>query len=211
MKEKMIVPAIIGKTQKELDDRLSKVLPFFDLVQLDVMDNRFVPNASLFFDFKLPETTCRFEAHLMVADPEQWIEDHWQKVDMILVHYESCSNPETIIHKVKQKGKQVGFVINPETPIQKLSGFLDELDQVLVMTVNPGFYGSQFLPEMAEKISALRDLKPNLNIEVDGGVTPSTIGLVDRAGANMFVSGSYIVKSSDVQEAIDTLKTQIQK
>ena len=207
--EKTIIPAIIAKTQDELDDRLTKVIDFVKLIQLDIMDNKFVPNSSLDFDFKLSKTTCRFEAHLMIENPKQWIEDNWKKVDMILVHYESCKDPESIIKDVKKKGKQIGFVLNPETSIQKLSPFLNDIDQVLIMTVNPGFYGSPFLPEMLEKISTLRSMKPGLNIEVDGGITDSTIGLVDKAGANMFVSGSYIVKSPNVQEAISTLKNQI--
>jgi ribulose-phosphate 3-epimerase len=210
-KEKKIIPAIIAENQNELNERLSKVMKFVDLIQLDIMDNKFVPNVSLFFDFALPKTSSRFEAHLMIAKPEEWIEDNWRKVDTILVHYESCNNPDIIIKKVKQHKKQIGFVINPETPIKSLGSYLDEIDQVLIMTVNPGFYGSPFLPEMLDKISALRDMKPNLNIEVDGGITPATIGSVDKAGANMFVSGSYIVKSQNVMEAIDNLRNQLEE
>jgi ribulose-phosphate 3-epimerase len=107
---------------------------------------------------------------------------------------------------VKTAGKKIGFVLNPKTPISKLTGFLNDIDQVLIMTVNPGFYGSPFLPEMLEKISDLRKLKPKLDIEVDGGITDKTIGLVDKVGANMFVSGSYVVKSDNVEEAINSLK-----
>ena len=203
---KKIVPAIIAKNQNELNERLLKVKKYVDLVQLDVMDNKFVPNTSLFFDFSLPETKCQFEAHLMVQDPEDWIEKYGYKVDTVLVHYESCNNPKKMIEQVKTDGKKIGFVLNPETPISKLTGFLNDIDQVLIMTVNPGFYGSPFLPEMLQKISDLRILKPKLDIEVDGGITDKTIGLVDKAGANMFVSGSYIVKSDNVEEAINSLK-----
>jgi ribulose-phosphate 3-epimerase len=209
-KEKMIIPAIIAKNQNELDDRLSKVMKFADIIQLDIMDNKFVPNMSLFFDFILPKTSSRFEAHLMIDDPEKWIENNWRKVDTILVHYESCNNPDNIIKKVKQHRKQIGFVVNPETPIKVLDSYLDEIDQVLIMTVNPGFYGSRFLLEMLDKISVLREMKPNLNIEVDGGITPATIGFVDKAGANMFVSGSYIVKSQNVMEAMNSLRDQLE-
>ena len=203
---KKIVPAIIAKNQNELNERLLKVKKYVDLVQLDVMDNKFVPNTSLFFDFSLPKTKCQFEAHLMVQDPEDWIEKYGYKVDTVLVHYESCNNPKKMIEQVKTDGKKIGFVLNPETPISKLTGFLNDIDQVLIMTVNPGFYGSPFLPEMLQKISDLRILKPKLDIEVDGGITDKTIGLVDKAGANMFVSGSYIVKSDNAEEAINSLK-----
>ena len=203
---KKIVPAIIAKNQNELNERLLKVKKYVDLVQLDVMDNKFVPNTSLFFDFFLPKTKCQFEAHLMVQDPEDWIEKYGYKVDTVLVHYESCNNPKKMIEQVKTDGKKIGFVLNPETPISKITGFLNDIDQVLIMTVNPGFYGSPFLSEMLQKISDLRILKPRLDIEVDGGITNKTISFVDKAGANMFVSGSYIVKSDNVEEAINSLK-----
>lgn len=207
--KKEIIPAIIAKDQNELDEKLSKVVKFFNLVQLDIMDNKFVPNKSLFFDFSLPSTKCLFEAHLMVQDPEEWIEKNGNKVDTILVHFESKYNPKSIIDLVKKRGKKFGFVLNPETSVDKISSFIDELDQVLIMTVNPGFYGSPFLPEMIEKIRKIREMKTNIDIEVDGGITEKTIGLVDEAGANMFVSGSYIVKSENILKAISNLKNKL--
>jgi len=207
--KKEIIPAIIAKDQNELDEKLSKVVKFFNLVQLDIMDNKFVPNKSLFFDFSLPSTKCLFEAHLMVQDPEEWIEKNGNKVDTILVHFESKYNPKSIIDLVKKRGKKFGFVLNPKTSVDKISSFIDELDQVLIMTVNPGFYGSPFLPEMIEKIRKIREMKTNIDIEVDGGITEKTIGLVDEAGANMFVSGSYIVKSENILKAISNLKNKL--
>lgn len=208
--KKKIIPAIIAKTQEELDDLLSKVTHLVDIVQLDIMDNKFVPNISLFFDFKIPETSCLLEAHLMIMDPEKWIKENWKKVDTILVHYESCNNYDQIISDVKNKGKKIGFVLNPETPVQSLTNFIDDIDQVLIMTVNPGFYGSPFVPEMLDKIKELRNMKPDLNIEVDGGITDKTIDLVDKAGANMFVSGSYIMKAENVNEPISNLKKHVE-
>jgi len=208
--KKKIVPAIIAKNQTELNASLSKVLDYFDLVQLDIMDNRFVPNTSLFFNFSLPKSKCKYEAHLMIKDPQDWIEKNIDKVDTVLVHFESDYNPDKIIDFVKKHNKKFGFVLNPETPIEKLTEFMDDLDQVLIMTVNPGFYGSPFLPEMLEKIKKLREMKNTLDIEVDGGVTDKTIGLVNEAGANIFVSGSYIVKSDDIKGAINNLKKIIQ-
>ena len=208
--KKKIVPAIIAKNQTELNASLSKVLDYFDLVQLDIMDNKFVPNTSLFFNFSLPKSKCKYEAHLMIKDPQDWIEKNIDKVDTVLVHFESDYNPDKIIDFVKKHNKKFGFVLNPETPIEKLKEFMDDLDQVLIMTVNPGFYGSPFLPEMLEKIKKLREMKNTLDIEVDGGVTDKTIGLVNEAGANIFVSGSYIVKSDDIKGAINNLKKIIQ-
>ncbi len=142
----------------------------------------------------------------MIEKPEKWIENNWQKVDTILVHYESCTDPKGIISNVKNKGKKIGFVLNPETPIEKLTSFIDDIDQVLIMIVNPGFYGSPFLPEMLDKIKELRNLKPDLDVEVDGGVTDKTIALVDKAGANLFVSDSHIMKAENVKDSINKLK-----
>ena len=206
----MIIPAIIAKNQDELDERLSKVIDYVNIIQLDFMDNDFVPNSSLFFDFQLPDNKVEYEAHLMVSKPENWIEKHIEKVDTILIHYESQYDIKNIIQTVKEKEKRIGFVLNPETSIDQISHILDDIDQVLIMTVNPGFYGSPFLPETMEKISDLRKLKKSLDIEVDGGITDKTIQEPYLAGANLFVSGSYIVKSENVEKSIQTLENLIQ-
>ncbi|MFO8078099.1 MAG: ribulose-phosphate 3-epimerase [Thermoplasmatota archaeon] len=206
-----IIPAIIAKNQEELSKNINKVINFVDWIQLDIMDDQFVPNTSLFFDFQLPSQPCSYEAHLMVQHPEEWIEKHIEKVDTVLVHYESDFDMKKIISLVKQKNKKIGFVINPETPVNVLFEVLDEIDQVLIMTVKPGFYGSTFLPEMAGKIRELRKRKPSFDIEVDGGITPESIALVHEAGANLFVSGSFIVKADNPAESIETLKEIIKK
>ena len=203
---KEIIPAIIAKTQEELYGRLLRVKDYVNTVQLDVMDDIFVPNTSLFFDFDLKGIDLSYEAHLMVQKPEEWIKNYAHKVDTILVHYESTYDAEQVIKTVKNLGKRIGFVLNPETPASKLDPVIENIDQVLVMTVNPGFYGSPFLPEMTEKIQTLRLKNPDLDIEVDGGITDKTIKTVCDAGANLFVSGSYIVKSDNVKRAIDSLE-----
>lgn len=207
--KKKIIPAIIAKTQKELDELLSKVEDYSELVQLDIIDGTFVPNSSLDFDFGVSDRKISFEAHLMIADPMEWIEKYWWKVDTIIVHFETYDKPEDIISLVKNKGKKIGFAIIPETAIDNVKAYLDDIDQLLIMTVNPGFYGSKFLPDTISKIREARTIKPNLDIEVDGGVTPDTIKLINDAGANMFVSGSYILKSNGVKESIDTLENLI--
>jgi ribulose-phosphate 3-epimerase len=207
---KLIIPAIIGKTQKELDELLNKVEDYSKLVQLDIMDEKFVPSSSLDFDFDVSGTNLSFEAHLMIIDPMEWIKKNWWKVDTIIVHFETTDIPDDIISFVKNKGKKIGFAINPQTAIDNVKAYLDDIDQLLIMTVNPGFYGSKFLPDTISKISEARKIKPNLDIEVDGGVAPDTIKLINDAGANMFVSGSYILKSNDVKGSIDTLKNLVQ-
>jgi len=205
--KKFVIPAIIAKNQEELDQGIKKVQNFVEIIQLDFMDGVFVPNHSIDFDFKIPKIDCLFEAHLMVKNPLEWIVKHCSKIDMILTHFETLINPQKIIDVIRNEGNRIGFVLNPETPTDELFDYLDQLDQVLLMTVNPGFYGSPFIPEIVNKISELREIAPKLDIEVDGGITDKTIDIVDKAGANLFVSGSYILKSKNIKEAFDKLNT----
>jgi ribulose-phosphate 3-epimerase len=201
---KQIIPSIIARTQEELDYRLDKV-DFSPVIHLDVMDGKFVDNSSLDFDFNLFKIDHIFEAHLMIENPEEWIGKNWNKVDAIFVHIESCENPAAVINMIRDKGKRVGFVLNPKTSVDNIADFLGDIDQVLVMTVNPGFYGSRFLPEVLHKVKQLRALKPDLDIEVDGGINDKTIEEVLDAGANLFVSGSYIMNADDPQKVLDEL------
>lgn len=201
-----IIPAIIAESQDELSEKVKLVKAHAKLIQLDIMDGIFVQNKSLDFDFKLPRTGCKFEAHLMVKNPDKWVKDNWQKADIILIPIESCKNPWQLISFLKTHKKKVGFALNPETPLRKIKDFLDDIDRVLIMTVNPGFYGSKFLPETLEKVRQLGKLKPKMNIEVDGGINPETITMARSAGANLFVSGSYIMNSPNPKEAIENLQ-----
>jgi ribulose-phosphate 3-epimerase len=203
--KKTIVPAVIAKSQDELERILDKIGDHAGLIQLDIMDGKFVPNHSLHFDFQLPQKKFIYEAHLMVDSPDDWIGSFGKKVDTIIVHFESASFSRKTIRSIKTKGKKAALAVNPETEIENVFDYLDDLDQILIMTVNPGFYGSPFLPEVKGKISRLRTMKPDLDIEVDGGIGPETIALVNEAGANLFVSGSYLVKSNNLQERITLL------
>ena len=206
MRVKM-VPAVIAESQEELSERIKFVRASADVIQLDIMDGIFVPNRSIDFDFKLPRIRCRFEAHLMIRNPDKWVKDNWEKADTILIPIESCKNPRQLISFLKAHRKKVGFVLNPETPLKRLKDYLDDIDQVLIMTVNPGFYGAKFLPETLVKVRELRKLKPRMDIEVDGGINPETIKMAFEAGANLFVSGSYIMNSQNPKEAINKLKS----
>ena len=207
--KKVIIPAVIAKSQKELDGIFSKIKDSACLLQLDIMDSKFVPNSSLDFDFKLPQKKYKFEAHLMVEYPEKWVDENWEKVDIIIAHFESVKNPGKIIESVRKKEKKVAFALNPETDVEQIEKYLDDIDQVLIMTVHPGFYGSKFLPKTLNKVRWLRELRPDLDIEVDGGIKPGTIEEVSKAGANMFVSGSFIINSADIKESIKILENKI--
>ena len=202
---KEIVPAIIAKSQEELDGAIAKIKGFAGRVQLDVMDGKFVRNTSFLFDFKLPPLKAMLEAHLMVDHPLVWVEKHASKVDLILFHKESKDPAAEVIRAVKVRKRKVGIVINPDTPVKDIAGVLELVDQVLVMTVHPGFYGSPFVPDALEKVTRLRKLMPQLAIEVDGGITDKTIVKAAEAGANLFVSGSFILRSDNPKKAFALL------
>jgi ribulose-phosphate 3-epimerase len=204
-----VIPSIIAKSQKELVDKIERVWEFADNIHLDIMDGVFVSDVSLNFDFKLPQRgsldkNLFFEAHLMLQNPWKWIKQNWEKVDTILAPIESSKNHLEIINFLKGK-REFGFALNPETPLEEVVEYLDQIDRILIMTVNPGFYGSTFLPEVLEKVRDLRKLKPSLNIEVDGGINQKTIKLARNAGANLLVSGSYIMYSKDAKESFNNL------
>lgn len=203
--KKSIVPAVIAKNQNELDEIFQKISGHSERVQLDIMDGNFVPNHSLDFDMRLPQGKFRYEAHLMVDDPNGWIKAFGNQVDIIIAHFESATTSPKTITAIKSLGKKAALALNPETEIDQISEYLDSLDQVLIMTVHPGFYGSPFLPEVMGKIKKLRQMRPQMDIEVDGGIKPETIEIVDAAGANLFVSGSYLVKSDNIGERIGIL------
>jgi ribulose-phosphate 3-epimerase len=208
--KKIIVPAVIAKNQEELEGILDKISGHANLVQLDIMDGEFVSNHSLDFDFQLPQGKHAYEAHLMINEPDEWIESSGKMVDTIIAHFESPGTSPNTIHLIKKIGKIAALALNPETEIEQVADYIDDLDQVLIMTVNPGFYGSPFLPEVMGKIKQLRKMKSVLDVEVDGGITPETIEMVDEAGANLFVSGSYLVKSDNMKERINILYRMVQ-
>ncbi|MFC1686061.1 ribulose-phosphate 3-epimerase [Nanoarchaeota archaeon] len=207
--KKVIIPAIIAKTQKEFNEKINNVKNHVSLIQLDVMDGKFVENKSIDFNFKLPKTKCKYEAHLMIKNPEAWIKKHHKKVDTVLIHYQSTKNLPNALNLAKDKKLKVGIALNPEVKVSKIEPYLDYIDQVLILTVHPGAYGAKFLPKNLEKVKRLRKLKPKLNIEVDGGISPKTIKQVSKAGTNLFISGSYIVNAESVPKALKTLNSSM--
>lgn len=205
--KKEIIPSIIAKSQDELDERISKVRDDFSMLQLDVMDGEFVKNKSLDFDFELPKE-LKYEAHLMVRNIISWIEKHGTEVDRIIFHFEAAGKDvDKIIKLIRDKKKNVGIAINPLTEISEIKPYLELVDMVLVMTVNPEGYGGKFLPLTLKKVESLRKLKPGLNIEVDGGINDETIALASVAGANMFISGSYLQESKNIKRSLTLLES----
>ena len=203
---KRIIPAIIASSQKELETKLNKVKNLSPWIQLDVMDGLFVKNRSLDFDFKLPKLKCKREAHLMIKNPETWIKKNAEKVNTIIIHYESTKNLNKAITLIKKKKKKVGIAINPETSINKIKKYVKNINLVLIMTVHPGKYGSAFLPKTLLKVKQLRKMQPKLEIEIDGGINPITAKKARDAGANRFAIGSYFMHARNAKKAMNTLK-----
>jgi ribulose-phosphate 3-epimerase len=202
---KVIIPSIIAKNQKELEKRIKKVKNSAKWLQLDVMDGKFVKNSSINFDFSLPKTKCRYEAHLMVKNSESWIEKNAKKVNTIIFPIESAKDPDKLIKLIKNKKKKTGMSLNPRTKIDRIKKYLKKVDLILFMTVNPGKYGAKFLPSVLKKIKELRKIS-KIEVEVDGGINPKTIGKASKAGANRFVVGSYLQKAGKVNKAVRKLE-----
>lgn len=176
----------------------------------------FVPNISIGAPVvkclrkKIPDAF--FDLHMMVSEPEKWVDDIADAgANQYTFHLEATSNPEALIKQIKDKGMKVGMAIKPKTPVEAVLPYVDQVDMILVMTVEPGFGGQKFMSDMMPKVKMLRVKYPNLDIEVDGGLSPDTIEEAAEAGANMIVSGSAVVKSTDPKSVIDTLRASVVK
>lgn len=185
-----------------------------DYLHIDVMDGTFVPNISfgpMVFGALRPMTNLVFDCHLMVQDPERYVEATAQAgADIITVHYEATKHIHRVIQQIKSLGKKAGVVINPGTPVAALDSVLPEVDLVLIMTVNPGFGGQSFIESTLTKIAKLKALREehqyHYEIEVDGGVNAETGRKCLDAGADVLVAGSYIFNQTDRKAAIDSLR-----
>jgi len=203
-----IIPTILVKTFEEVKERIKLVENYVDWVQLDIMDGVFVENLTWNNpeDLKDFKTKVKLEAHLMVKNPEKIIDSWLEVVDRIIVHYESSEKIQEIINKVHKNGKQIGVALNPETSIEVAKPFLNDLDLILLMSVQPGKGGQEFELEILEKIRNLRNIWPGGNIEVDGGVSDKNIKEIFNAGANLFCVGTYVYQSGDIKQVINKLK-----
>ncbi|HFB83801.1 MAG TPA: ribulose-phosphate 3-epimerase, partial [Thermodesulfatator sp.] len=185
-----------------------------DVIHIDVMDGHFVPNLTigpLVVRAIRPTTELPFDVHLMIEAPERYIEDFAEAgADWISVHVETCPHLHRTIQQIKSLGKWAGVAINPATPLEALDYILEEIDYVLIMSVNPGFGGQSFIPSSLRKIARLRELISqrglSVAIEVDGGINLSTISQVSLAGAEIFVAGSAIYGTQNYQETILKLR-----
>lgn len=179
-------------------------------VHIDVMDGHFVPNITLgppIVKALRPHTKRIFDVHLMIEKPETYIEDFaLAGADIITVHAEACTHIHRVIQSIKQLGKKAGVSLNPATDLSVLNYILEDLDMVLLMTVNPGFGGQSFIPQSITKIKTLRSMieltGKEIDIQVDGGISLNNVGEVIRAGATSIVAGSAIYNSDDPKKTV---------
>ena len=213
-----IVPSILSANQDRLQEEINEIEDYSDLLQVDVMDNKFVPNitpqAELLkkFDTKVP-----LDIHLMVQEPsEKYIKTFINankklKINNITVHYEACSNLDKTLNFIKKNNIKAAVAINPKTSLDAIKDRLDDVDMVLVMTVEPGFSGQKFMESCMDKVKELRRLRPELDIQVDGGVNDETAAIAAKAGANVLVVSSFIFKSEDKVKAINSILDSIKQ
>lgn len=212
--EPEVLPAILVKTRNELLSRIFLVRDHVRTIQIDVMDNIFVPNKTIGIDglLDLPPLpkNVRYEFHWMVRNPERWIE-RINGPHTHIVHVETIeSEPHfsEIRRTVQASGGRFAIAINPETPLERAEPYVKFAKMVLVMTVRPGFSGQTYIREMEGKIKSLRLAHPNLDIEVDGGINMETIAHAYSCGANMLAAASAIFSSNDIEGAIRALRKQ---
>ncbi len=219
MKKIKISPSILSADFSQLGKEIKRLEEGgADMIHVDVMDGHFVPNLTIgppvIKALKL-NSSILFDVHLMISPVHKYIEAYSDAgADIITIHPEATDNLESSISKIKSLKKKVGISLNPQTKIDIILNVLDQIDLILIMSVNPGFGGQKFMPEVLDKIKKLRDIqiKKNLNfdIEIDGGINFDNAKIAIKAGANILVSGTTIFKSNngDVKKNIELLKSK---
>ncbi len=215
---KIISPSILSADFAKLGEEVKAVeAAGADWIHVDVMDGHFVPNITigpLVAEAVARVTSLPMDVHLMIEDPDRFLEDFAKAGTAYLtVHPEACYHAHRTIQAIKDLGMKAGVSLNPATPLSAIEWVLEDVDLVLIMSVNPGFGGQKFIPQSLQKIRDLRSMilskDSDVLIEVDGGVNPETIRAVSEAGADAFVAGSAIFRSSDYGETIGEFRSLI--
>jgi ribulose-phosphate 3-epimerase len=210
-----IAPSILSADFSKLGEEIKDVeLGGADYIHVDVMDGHFVPNITigpLIVEAIRPVTKLPLDVHLMIENPDQYIEAFAKAgADYITVHVEACNHLHRMIHHIKSFGVKAGVVLNPATPVESIQHIIEDIDMVLLMTVNPGFGGQKFISSVLPKIRQVKELVDSkglqVEIEVDGGVNEETAKQCIEAGANVLVAGSAVYNQKDRGKAISALK-----
>lgn len=218
MSNNKIAPSILAADYANFASELKRIEETSaEYVHIDIMDGQFVPNISFGADVVASmrkHSKLVFDCHLMVVNPERYVDAFAQAgADIMTIHAESTLHIHGALQKIKAAGMKAGVVINPGTPVSAIESVLSLVDQVLIMTVNPGFGGQAFIPETFEKVAKVAQLRDekgyDFDIEVDGGVDNKTIKACYDAGANVFVAGSYLFKASDLAAQVETLRVAL--
>lgn len=210
-----IAPSILSADFASLGQEIKRLEECgVDMVHVDVMDGLFVPNITIgapVVKALRKHTTLPFDVHLMIENPDKHIDDFVKAgSDIITVHQEATTHLHRTIQKIKGYGIKCGVALNPATPLENIKWILNDVDMILIMSVNPGFGGQSYIESMTQKIKELKNMIDerglNVDIEVDGGISTKNIKKVAEAGANVFVSGSTIFNAKDMKQTILELK-----
>ncbi len=215
---KYIAPSILSADFSKLGDEIKSVEEAgADWIHVDVMDGHFVPNITigpLVVEAARRVTSLPIDVHLMIENPDRYIKDFAKAgADLISVQVEACVHLNRTIQIIKESGLRAGAVLNPSTPLSSIEWIIEEVDFIMIMSVNPGFGGQNFIPNSLDKVGALRkmirDRELATLIEIDGGVNEKTIKNISDAGVDVFVAGSAIFKSPDYKKTIDRFRELI--
>ena len=218
MKKIQISPSILSADFSQLGNEIKRLEEGgADMIRVDVMDGHFVPNLTMgppVIKSLRKYTKLPFDVHLMISPVHKYIQDYADAgADIITIHPEATDNLKDSIDHIKKLNKKVGVSLNPQTKVEVITNLLNDIDLILVMSVNPGFGGQKFMPEVLVKIKQLRDIreerKLNYDIEIDGGINFDNNKLAIEAGANILVSGTSVFKNNDgkIKKNNDLLKS----